>query len=321
MIESIHSFNHPLIQSLKQTMAKKASKKELGKGIRALLGNIETEVNSSKKQKEETVKVLSSNFASIPTEQVEVNPHQPRKDFDETALAELVASIKTHGLIQPITVRRMREGEYQLISGERRLRASKIAGLKEIPAFIRIADDAQMMEMALIENTHRQDLNDIEVAITYQRLIDEFKLTHDNLSERLGKSRSSITNHIRLLHLPPRVQKALKERQISMGHARALLSLDDLSLQTIYLQNIIDQGLSVRATENLIKQTKSGSKSTSKSSSPSLPIEYIDVQDRISRHLGSKVNLKRDAKSGKGSITITFADDDDLNRLLDLIEE
>ena len=302
-------------------MAKKASKKELGKGIRALLGNIEAEVNSNPSAKKEVVETLSSNFASIPIDQIEVNPHQPRKDFDEVALEELTASIKTHGLIQPITVRRMREGEYQLISGERRLRASKLAELEEVPAFIRLADDAQMMEMALIENTHRQDLNDIEVAITYQRLIEEFSLTHDNLSERIGKSRSSISNHLRLLKLPIDVQKALKEKQISMGHARALLGVEDFSFQKILLEEIIEKGLSVRAVENLIKASKSEKSSSKKSSGASaLAIEYRDVQDRISKHLGSKVNLKVDAK-GKGSITINFADDSDLNRLLDLIEE
>jgi len=300
---------------------KKATKKELGKGIRALLGNIETEVNSNPKAKQEAVQTLSSNFASIPTGQIEVNPHQPRKDFDPTALEELTASIKVHGLIQPITVRRMREGEYQLISGERRLRASKLAGLEEIPAFIRLADDAQMMEMALIENTHRQDLNDIEVAITYQRLIDEFDLTHDSLSERIGKSRSAISNHLRLLKLPIDIQKALKERQISMGHARALLGEESFSRQNTLLQQIIDEGLSVRAVEKLIKQTKGEKSSSKKSSTPSLSIEYKDVQDRISKHLGSKVQLKVDNKSGKGSITINFADNDDLNRLLDMIEE
>lgn len=301
---------------------KKATKKELGKGIRALLGNIEAEVNSNPKAKKEVVEKLSVNFATIPVSQIEVNPHQPRKDFDPVALEELTVSIKTHGLIQPVTVRRMRAGEYQLISGERRLRASKLAELEEVPAFIRLADDAQLMEMALIENTHRQDLNDIEVAITYQRLIDEFSLTHDSLSERIGKSRSSISNHLRLLKLPIDVQKALKEKQISMGHARALLSVEDFSRQKTILQDIINQGLSVRAVENLIKSSKSGKSSTKRSSgASSLPIEYRDVQDRISRHLSSKVQLKRDSKSGKGSITINFADDDDLNRLLDLIEE
>ena len=300
---------------------KKATKKELGKGIRALLGNIETEVNANPQAKQEAVQTLSSNFASIPTEQIEVNPHQPRKDFDPTALEELTASIKVHGLIQPITVRRMREGEYQLISGERRLRASKLAELDEIPAFIRLADDAQMMEMALIENTHRQDLNDIEVAITYQRLIDEFDLTHDNLSERIGKSRSSISNHLRLLKLPIDIQKALKEKQISMGHARALLGEESFSRQNTILKQIIDEGLSVRAVEKLIKQTKEEKTSSKKSEASTLPIEYRDVQDRISRHLGSKVQLKVNAKSGKGSITINFADNEDLNRLLDMIEE
>ena len=303
-------------------MAKKASKKELGKGIRALLGNIESEVNSKSKAKKEVVEKLSSNFATIPTSQIEVNPHQPRKDFDETAMEELTASIKTHGLIQPITVRRMREGEYQLISGERRLRASKLAKLKEVPAFIRLADDAQMMEMALIENTHRQDLNAIEVAITYKRLLNEFDLTHDSLAERIGKSRSFITNQIRLLKLQPEIQNALKEKQISKGHAKLLLSIENFSKQNKLFQKVIEEGLSVRALEHIIHPPEIDKSSSKKSSATSaLAIEYRDVQDRISKHLSSKVNLKVDAKSGKGSITINFADDDDLNRLLDLIEE
>ncbi|MEL6866667.1 MAG: ParB/RepB/Spo0J family partition protein, partial [Bacteroidota bacterium] len=202
-------------------MAKKYKKKELGQGIRALLSNID-HGSSNEGPQEDVVRTLSNTIATIPLNSIEVNPGQPRIEFDEEALQELSESIKVHGLIQPITVRRLNEQTYQLISGERRMRASKIAGLKEVPAYIRLANDQEMLEMALIENIQREDLNAIEVANSYQRLIEECELTHEALSERVGKNRSSVTNYLRLLKLPPDVQSAIKEQKISMGHARAL---------------------------------------------------------------------------------------------------
>lgn len=304
-------------------MAKNKNKKQgFSIGIENSLSGINLNKNSSMKilPNEETVKALAKDFAFIPIEQIERNADQPRHQFDDTELNDLKESILTHGLIQPITVRRMAEGQYQLISGERRWRAAKLAELKEIPAFIRIANDAEMMEMALVENTHRADLNPIEVAITYQRLIDEFQYTHETLAKRVESSRTSVTNFVRLLKLPEEVKTALKDRKISMGHARALLGVDDYAGKVALLKHVIQEGLSVRALESLIKKSKEP-KAPKEAPQSSLPVEYQHVQDRLSRYLGSKIQLKRDVKSGKGSLTINFADDTDLNRLLELIEE
>jgi ParB family chromosome partitioning protein len=208
-------------------MAKKVKKKELGLGIRALLSNLD-EGEATPEEQKEVVKELSHTVAMIPVDQIEVNPFQPRVEFDEEALKELSSSIKVHGVIQPLTLRRLSDNAYQLISGERRLRASKLAGLQEVPAYVRLANDQEMLEMALVENIQRQDLNPIEVAITYQRLIDECSLTHQNLGGRVGKKRSTVSNFLRLLQLPPQIQQALKNKRISMGHAKALGELKTL---------------------------------------------------------------------------------------------
>jgi len=232
-------------------MAKKVRKKELGLGIKALLSNIDHQVEESP---EMVVKELSHTIALISVSAIEVNPFQPRKEFDENGLNELAESLKTHGLIQPITVRRLNENRYQLISGERRLRAAKIAKLKEIPAYIRIADDQEMLEMALVENIQREELNAIEIAITYKRLIEECELTHEALSERVSKNRTSVTNYLRLLKLPPEIQQALKLKLISMGHARALVGVDNILLQNALFKETIDRNLSVRALEKLIRE-------------------------------------------------------------------
>ena len=296
-------------------MAKKVKKKELGQGLKALLSNIDTQVE---RQPEKVVKELSSTVAFVPVSEIQVNPYQPRKDFDEDALKELSESIKTHGLIQPITVRRLDNNLYELISGERRLRASKLANLEEVPAYIRIANDQEMMEMALVENIQREQLNAIEVAITYQRLIDEFELTHEALSERVGKDRTSITNYLRLLKLPPDIQRALKLRMISMGHARALAGIDNIILQNALFKNTIDNGLSVRALESLIQQAKEPKAKAAPKSS--LPESYQTVENQLKSYLETKVELKLKGK-GKGQIVIHFDSDDTLNNLLDKIEE
>ncbi len=295
-------------------MAKKVRKKDLGLGIRALLADADT---APEKQKE-VVRELSHTVAMIPLSQIEVNPFQPRKEFDEEALQELANSIKVHGLIQPLTVRRLSEDSYQLISGERRLRAARLAGLEEVPAYIRLANDQEMLEMALVENIQREDLNAIEVAITFQRLIDECQLTHEALSERVGKKRSTVTNFLRLLRLPPEIQKAVKERHISMGHARALAGIENLALQLVVFRQVIEQGLSVRATEMLIRKYNTPA-ATPKKTSSDLPDIYRRVQDQLSKSLGAKVQLKR-TKQGKGQIVIPFANDEDLNRLLELLD-
>ncbi len=297
-------------------MAKKVKKKELGMGIRALLANAET----APEQQREVVRELSHTVAMIPIAQIEVNPFQPRKEFDEEALQELAHSIKVHGLIQPITVRRLAEKSYQLISGERRLRAARLAGLDEVPAYIRLANDQEMLEMALVENIQREDLNAIEVAITFQRLIDECHLTHEALSERVGKKRSTVSNFLRLLRLPPEIQKAVKERHISMGHARALAGIEDLALQLVVFRKVIEGGLSVRATEALIRRYASARDEVAKKKATSeLPEAYQRVQDQLSRALGTRVQLKRNAQ-GKGQIVIPFTNDEDLNRILELLD-
>jgi ParB family transcriptional regulator, chromosome partitioning protein len=300
-------------------MAKTASKADFGKGIRALLGNPVQLEQAVKENPQEVVTALTGNVAFTPISQIEVNPFQPRTEFDQAALEELAASIRVHGLIQPITLRRMNENKYQLISGERRFRASQLAGLTEIPAYIRIADDQQMLEMALIENIQREDLNAVEVAISYQRLIEECSLTHETLSERVGKQRSTITNYLRLLKLPPDILSAIKLKKISMGHARALAGVDDIAFKLMVFRQILDQDLSVRATEEMIANYQS-EKSSKKEPKPDkrLPENLRRIQDQFSSFFGAKVVLKRD-ESGKGTFTIKFNNDGDLNRLLDAV--
>lgn len=295
-------------------MAKKVQKRELGMGIRALLTNMD-DANTSPEEQVEVVRELAHTTAMIPVSQIEVNPYQPRKEFDETALQELSESIKVHGLIQPITLRRLSGKEYQLISGERRLRASKMAGLEEVPAYIRLANDQEMIEMALVENIQREDLNPVEVAITYQRLIDECNLTHELMADRVGKKRSTITNFLGMLRLPPQIQSALKDKRISMGHAKALRGIDDIALQLSLFNEILTKGLSVRDTEELVRRYHEP-KENATAKRVSLPDAYQHIQDQLSKQLGSKVQVKL-SRGGKGNISINFHSDDDLNRLLD----
>ena len=297
-------------------MAKKLRKKELGKGIRALLSNIETEIEVNPQK---VVQELSSAIAMVPLDSIEVNPYQPRKDFDEVALNELVDSLKIHGLIQPITLRRLNSKSYQLIAGERRWRASKLAGLREVPAYIRIANDQEMLEMALVENIQREQLNPFEIAVTYQRLIEECDLTHEALADRVGKNRSIVSNYIRFLKLAPVMQEALKKRQISFSHARELAGIEDPSFQIALFKDIIQNDLSVKATVALIKaHGEPPVKAAPKTAT--MPDEYQTVEDNLRKYLGAKVNLKYKGK-GKGQIVIPFGSVKDLNRLLDLIEE
>lgn len=300
-------------------MAKKVKKSELGLGIRALLSDIEV---GDQQQKESALKELTNTVAMLPLDKISINPFQPRQEFDEEALEELASSIRLHGLIQPITVRSMGGDDYQLISGERRLRASQIANLKEIPAYIRAAaNDQEMLELALIENIQRQDLNPIEISITYQRLIDECQLTHEGLSGRIGKKRSTVTNFLGLLKLPPQIQQGLKEKKISMGHAKALNSIQDYALQISVYNEVVKKQMSVRMTEEFVRAlNKPDQKRTSGPAKDKLPHEYLAVQDRISSALESKVNLKLKNK-GKGQIVINFTSDNELNRLLDLFED
>lgn len=299
-------------------MSKK--KQELGKGLRALLTNID-KVESKPKEKEEVVAKLSKTIAEIPVKNIEPNPYQPRTEFNPNELNELIQSIKILGLIQPITVRRLSEDKYQLISGERRWRASKAAGLEMIPAYIRLADDQGMLEMALVENIQRSNLNPLEVALSYQRLIDECNLQHDEMAKRVGKERSTISNYIRLLKLPPDIQSELRTKELSMGHARALLALDDPTKQLHVFKMIREEGLSVRNTEKIIREIKQGSKSGIKAApNRILHPEVRKIQDRLMHHLNSKIEISRSTK-GKGKIVIHFDSDDQFNDIIDLIED
>lgn len=291
-------------------MAKKV-KKDLGKGIRALLGDDKTpKTKKTNSQITDVQEILLS--------QIEANPYQPRTDFREEDLEELVQSIKTYGIIQPITLRRLGPDKYQIISGERRFRASKKVGLVKVPAYLRTADDQLMLEMALVENIQRADLNAIEVAISYQRLLDECALTHETLSQRVGKKRSSVTNFLRLLKLPPQLQQGLKDKQISMGHARALVGIDDIAVQLSVYGEVISKDLSVRATEELIRTFKEPIVK-SKTAPQTLSNEYKKVLNDLEHKLETKVKLKVD-KKGKGAIAIPFANTKDLNRILDILD-
>lgn len=289
----------------------------MGRGLDAILQSPETDI---------TANDISGNFvvgaiAEIDINHIETNPFQPRSDFDEMQLRELAESIKSQGIIQPVTVRKMGYEKYQLISGERRFRASKLAGLKKIPCYIRLANDEQMLEMALIENIHRQDLNALEVAFSYQRLIDELDLTQEKLSEKVGKNRSTITNFLRLLKLPAEVQVALRDNLISMGHARALLGLGENSvMQKKILKKIIDKGLSVRQVEQIVRglnDTEKGGGGTT--SSPKLEEKYLEAAKELSYKYGTKIAMKKNNK-GKGNIVISFKDDEDLDRILNLLK-
>lgn len=291
-------------------------KKELGKGIRALLANIETKETQNPV---ELVKDLTHTIAFIPIKSIEPNPNQPRKEFDEQELNELSESLKIHGLIQPVTVRRLETNKFQIISGERRFRAAKLAGIKEIPAYIRIANDQEILEMALVENIQRKDLNPLEVAFTYQRLLDECSLTHEALASRVAKDRSTITNFLRLIKLPPEIQSALKTGSLTMGHARALAGVDDPIRMIFLFHQISDQSLSVRQSEALIREYQHQKPKVSK---PRQEVDYDlrRVQNNLSLAMETKVEIKQ-SSIGKGQISIHFMDTEDLNRILDLLEK
>ena len=259
-------------------------------------------------------------IAQIEIDKIETNPFQPRTDFDKNALNELAESIKKQGVIQPVTVRKMGYDKYQLISGERRLRASKIAGLKTIPVFIRVADDEQMLEMALIENIHRENLNAIEVAISYQRLLEECKLTQDQLSEKVGKDRSTVANFLRLLKLPAEIQIAIRDGFITMGHAKALIGISDKIKQLVILKKIINEGLNVRQVEILARDINEGTRKYSHKQKNIIPESFKRQAETLSKTLSMGVKVSRDSK-GKGSLTISFKNDKEFERLFDFINK
>ncbi|MCX6256510.1 MAG: ParB/RepB/Spo0J family partition protein [Bacteroidia bacterium] len=284
-------------------------KSVLGRGLGALI--------------EDAGELPKSDFTSdIRIDYIEVNPFQPRKTFDEESLLELASSIKELGVIQPITVRETEQGRYQLITGERRYRASKIAGLKEIPAYVRKADDQAMLELALTENIQRQDLDPVEIAISYQRLIEECRLTQEQLSERVGKKRSSITNSLRLLKLPAEIQLALRNRKISMGHALPLINIDNPETQISLCLQIIGKELSVRKTEEMVKNLFTKEKHMVKKSPVPIvnPEAYLQLQQHLSKYFNSHIQFRRE-KNGKGRIIIPFNSDEDLERIIGILDK
>ena len=284
----------------------------LGRGLDIILGSPETDITS----RDISGDFVAGAIAEIDINLIETNPFQPRTEFDETALRELAQSIKEQGVIQPVTVRKLGYNKYQLISGERRLRASKMAGLSKIPAFIRVANDEQMLELALIENIHRENLNAIEVAVSYQRLIDECNMTQEEVSEKVGKSRSAVANFLRLLKLPAEVQIAIRDGHISMGHARALINISDKEQQLKLLQQIIEDEMNVRQTEEMADKAKNpGSKE--KKQTNFLPEHFKSKIKTLSQTLNTKVKVKRNIK-GQGSVVIDFKDEAEFDRIMEL---
>lgn len=284
-------------------------KSPLGRGLGALISDGQYE----KKSVEEAVS--TSSVAEININDIEENPFQPRKEFDQTLLDELAESIKYLGIIQPITVKKLNSGKFQLISGERRLRASKQAGLEKIVAFVRDANDEQMLEMAIVENIQRADLNAMEIAISYQRLMDECGITQDQVGEKVGKERSSVANYLRLLKLPDEVQAGIISKLIGFGHARALVVLEEEELVLEVFGNIIEQKLSVRDTENLIKKIKNPEIKPSEIQKSKLPQHYENFKQSIKKHFPAKVDIKRSI-AGKGSLIITFRSDKEFDEII-----
>ena len=291
-------------------MATKQKIGGLGRGLGSILPDAaDFEVGKPEK---------GDSISMVPVAKIVANPYQPRKEFDNEALEELAQSIRQQGVITPVTVRKMPDGTFQLIAGERRFRAAQKAGLKELPAYIRVATDTQMMEMALVENIQRADLNAIEVAQAYRQLIEECRLTHEELSEKVGKNRSTITNYLRLLSLPDEVQQAIGSGQISMAHARVLAGLDDAGRQLEILHAIVERNLSVHQTEQMTKSAKPEPKVQVRRRGD-LPETHSAAQKRLKERLQSTVEIKR-SQRGKGTLTIAFNSDSDFERIMAIIE-
>ncbi len=288
----------------------------LGRGLDALIST-EEEVHTSG----------SSSINEVPVSKIKANPNQPRREFQPEALQELSDSIKQIGIIQPITLRLMEDGSYQIIAGERRWRAAQLAGLTTIPAYVRTADDENMMQMALVENIQREDLNAIEIALAYQNLIEQYNLTQDKLSEKVGKKRATIANYLRLLKLPAQVQVALQNKEVDQGHARALLGLEKPSLQVKLFNEVREKGYSVRQVEEMVKALNAGETLRSgrhtlknKTASQRLPEEFKELRERLSERFSTKVQMTC-SQAGKGKISIPFATEEELERIIALLDK
>lgn len=303
---------------IKPTGKEKAA---LGKGLSSLLQNIKDDLKmpTGDALRKDVIEEVTA-VVKVPLSKIQPNPKNPRKDFDKKALEELAESIRLHDIIQPLTVSKKADGTYMLIAGERRYKASKLAGIKDVPVYVRQADDAELLELALLENLQREDLNAIEIGLSYQRMMDELSYTQEKVAERMGKERSTITNYIRLLKLPPDVQLAVRSSEISMGHARAVSGLENVDAQLMAFKEIKDKHLSVRQTEDLVRRMNQAQRPDKKPSAKSaLPPAYKKVEDTLASHFGTKVKLTHNTKKGEGSITIDYYSLDEFNKLLDLM--
>jgi ParB family chromosome partitioning protein len=287
----------------------------LGRGLSTLLGDAELPVGA-----ETLLRVPSGSNSMIRLDSIEVNTDQPRKNFDERTLQELALSIQSYGIVQPITVRPVQNGKYQLISGERRFRAAKLAGLHEIPAYVRTVDEINALEMALVENIQRENLNAVEIALTYQRLLNECDLSHEALSLKVGKERATVTNYLRLLRLTDDAQQAIREKQISMAHARALVAIEDIALQKKVLKEIINQQLSVRQTETLVKKHTTETKTPKTKVKVALSDHVMNFSRKLSEQLKTKVSIQKDI-TGKGKILIPFKSGEELENIIQSLSE
>jgi len=296
----------------------KQEKDALGKGIRSLLQSIDADMKTSSGQLKATVIENVTGTNRIPLDEIEANPKQPRRGFDEQSLQELANSIQLHDIIQPVTVSRLPSGKYRLVSGERRWRAAKMAGIKDIPAYVRQANDAQLLELALLENLQREDLNAMEISLSYKRMMDELNYTQEQVAERMGKDRSTVANFIRLLKLPPDIQLALRSGELTMGHARALVNVDTIDKQLFIFHEIKEKGLSVRQTESLVRNLykQNGSAGGIKKSLKShLPSSFQRIEDKLASHFSTRVKL-RQSRNGSGQIVIEYYTQEELNKIL-----
>lgn len=291
-------------------------KDALGKGIRSLLQNIDADLKTTSGSLKTDVVEKTATSSRIALDLIEVNPKQPRRDFDEIALSELATSLKLHDIIQPLTVSKLPGGKYRLIAGERRFRAAKIAGLKDVPVYIRQANDAELLELALLENLQRENLNAIEIALSYKRLMDELEYTQEQVAERMGKERTTVTNYIRLLKLPPDIQVAVRTGVISMGHARALINVDVIDKQLFIFSEIKNKSLSVRQTEDLVRKIYTGDNAVKSAIKAQLAPAFKKIEDNLASQFNTRVKLNH-SKKGSGSVTFEYYSLEELNGLLD----
>ena len=298
----------------------KQNKETLGKGIRSLLQSIDSDLKTTSGTLKSSVVEAATNILRIPVENIIPNPKNPRHDYNETSLQELASSLKQFDIVQPLTVSKIADGKYQLVAGERRLRAAKMAGLKDVPAYVRQSNDRELLELALLENLQREDLNAIEIGLSYKRMMDELNYTQEQVAERMGKERSTVTNYIRLLKLPPDIQIAVRNGELSMGHARALINIDTIDKQLYLFSEIKSKQLSVRQTEELVRKLYRNNAPAVKSSpKANLNDAYKRIEDNLASYFSTKVVLKHNS-NGKGNITIEYYSPEELNKILELLQ-